>query len=616
MITENRILWLPGEEQRFQWDYDGAMTNSAGVRITPDNALAVSTVFACIRVLAETVAGLPLFLLERLETGGKRQARELPLFKKLHQQPNSWQTSFEWRSQMMVHLGLYNIAYNEIIPGPSGAVDQLVPLHPSRMKQERVSDGTIRYRYREDKGTETIYRQDQIFTIRGLSEDGINGVSPVEQCREAIALARACEIHGSRFFAAGARPGFILSTDGQLNAEARESLRTQWDRRHGGVQNSHTTAVLTGGLKPYELPAMTNTDSQFLELRRFQIEEICRIWRVPMAKVMATAGQTFGSLEQTSQDFLTDTIVPWLQRFEAAIMRDLIADDDRYEVFFDTRGVLRADAAARTAMHTGLWGIGVLSTNDIRDAEGLDPVEGGDVRYRPLNMGTLGQDPTATDVANQQLPYSGIDGQAVEGVAAEAANAAETGLPVSATSLDGKQLSSLMEIVTHYNSGLLNENGAKALIAAAFPAIPQTVIDAIIVGTSDKPVDVQPAPAAVARSAESRSQTISIDFDRTFAADPKLWGTFAKSAKADGNTVVMITRRDDTPENQKTVADTLGDYAGAFSNVLLIGKDTLKEAGAKAAGINVDVWIDDSPQFIRQEEKPKRTRRAKTDGEV
>jgi len=491
--NEHRILWLPTEER--MWDDDGGSRNAAGVRIDSNNAHTVAAVFACLRVIAETVASLPLHVLERTPGGGKRIARELPLYRQLHSQPNAWQTSFEWREQAVFHIGLWGDAFSELKAG------QIVPLHPSRMKVERIENGKIRYKFREDKGTETVYSNEQILQIRGPSDDGINGMSIVEECKDAIALARACELHGARFFAAGARPGFVLSTDGNLNAEARESLRSQWDRRHGGVGNSHNTAVLTGGLKPYEIPQSSNSDAQFLELRRYQLEEIARLFRCP--------GWLLGvgsSSPQSEMEFVTHTILPWLRRFESAFMRDLIEDDDRYLIEFDVRGLMRGDPSSRASFMRSLWEIGALNTDEIRELENMDPVEGGDVRYRPLNMGTLGAPPSEADVLAQQQPGSGIDGQAVEGGLAAASGEpvvpAVPGEPaqpeapqIADVSLNGAQVSSLLEIITQYNAGLLTEMGAKAVIAAAFPGIPATTIDAIIAGTSTTPVAVPDRPS-------------------------------------------------------------------------------------------------------------------------
>lgn len=391
MIAENRILWLPTDSRHFNWDDGGGYgaRNPAGVRITHDTALQSTVVLACARVLAESVAGLPLHLLKRLADGGKEIARENPLYGILHDAPNSWQTSFEWREQMMLHLCLHGNAYCEIVPGTAGAVTQLLPLHPSRMKVEQIENGRLRYKYREEQGTETVYTQDQIMHLRWLSDDGIHGMVPIELARDAIGLARACEIHGAAFFGNGARPGVVLSTDNTLSAEAAETLRNNWERMHRGAERSNRTAVLTGGLKPIEMGG-NNQEAQFLEARRFQVEEICRLYRVPPHLVGDLTRSSFSNIEQQSIDFVQHTLLPWLRRFETAIARDLITDS-AYFAEFDTRGLLRGDAAARASYYQTLWNLGVASINEIRRWENLDPVDGGDTRFVQLNMQTLDQ---------------------------------------------------------------------------------------------------------------------------------------------------------------------------------------------------------------------------------
>jgi HK97 family phage portal protein len=502
--SQHRILWLPGEER--MWDEDAGSRSAAGVRIDSNNAHQVAAVFSCLRVIAETVAALPLHVLERTPGGGKRIARELPLYRQLHAQPNGWQTSFEWREQAVFHVGLWGDAFSELKAG------QIVPLHPSRMKIERVENGAIRYRYREDKGSEAIYSNDQILQIRGPSDDGLNGMRIVEECKEAIALARACEIHGARFFANGARPGFVLSTDGNLNAEARETLANQWDRRHGGPSNAGKTAVLTGGLKPYQLPQSSNSDAQYLELREYQLREIARLFRVPGHLLGLGTGSPQADIE-----FVTHTILPWLRRFESACTRDLISDD-RYLVEFDIRGLLRGDAASRASFMRSLWEIGALNTDEIRELENMDPVEGGSVRYRPLNMGTLGAPPSVEDVLAQQEPGSGIDGQAVEGGVAAAAGEpvvpATPGEPAE-TSLSTAEVSSLLTVVKQITDGMLTVDAARAIIAAAFPVLSAARVETILQGVAvkqEEPAAPAPVPQtpAVGRSLEERAKPGSV----------------------------------------------------------------------------------------------------------
>ena len=591
MIDTNRILWLPTNESRhFNWDDGYAPSrNPSGVRINQETALQSTVVLACARVLAESVAGLPLFLLRRLADGGKQIAREHPLYTILHDAPNSWQTSFEWREQAMLHLCLHGNAYSEIRPGAAGAVTELWPLHPSRMKVERIENGRLRYKYREESGAETVYTQDQIMHLRWLSDDGVNGMVPIELARDAIGLARACEIHGAAFFGNGARPGVVLSTDNTISAEAAEMLRNNWERMHRGAERSNRTAVLMGGLKPVELGG-NNQEAQFLEARRFQVEEICRLYRMPPHLVGDLTRSSFSNIEQQSIDFVQHTLLPWLRRFETAIARDLITDS-AYFAEFDTRGLLRGDAAARASYYQTLWNLGVASINEIRKWENLDPVDGGDTRFVQLNMQTLDQ-ANAGDVERPELESP----QQEDSPTTSVQTPGEEEPQVAEVSLNGAQITGLLEILAQIPAGLLDPEGAKALVLAAFPSIPLIVVDKIISGVGST---VQPNSTSDEFMA-SRSMTISIDFDRTFTANPSMWGQFAKQSAEAGNRVVMVSRRPNTPDDQAEVEGTLGEYKDAFSDILLVG-DAMKDEAAKAAGINVDIWIDDSPQFIRSE---------------
>ena len=610
IANAHRILWLPGEDSR-NWDYESggwasSNRNPSGVKVDAETALRSTVVLACIRVLSTSVAGLPFHLYRRLPGGGKEIAREHPLYRLLHTQPNSWQTSFEWREQMMLHLLSHGFALDEKVY-TGGAISEIVPLHPSRVKTEQLENNRLRYTYREASGSSTVYTQDAVMSVRGMSDDGVNGMSTIELARDAIGLARACEIHGATFFGSGARPGVILSTDQMLSPEAAENTRNQWERAHRGPDRSHRTAVLQGGLKVNELGG-NNQESQFLEARRFQVEEVCRLFGVPPHLVGDLTRSSFSNIEQQSLDFLTNGLMPYLRRIESSIARDLLEGDDEYFAEFDTRGVLRADAAGRGSYYNTLWNLGVLSVNEIRSLENLNPVESGDVRFVQLNMTTLDKAAATPEL----MPATVVEeimvdetAPAPEPVADAAPVEAEEGPQIADVSLNGAQVSSLLEIVAQYNAGLLNEQGAKAIIAAAFPGIPASTIDAIIAGTSTAPVAMPgeaPAPEPLAASLPaSRAMTISVDFDRTFAADPQLWGEFARQSAAAGNRVVMVSRRRDTPENQDEIAETLGDYREAFDAVLLVG-DRLKDEAAREAGIEVDVWVDDSPQFVRAAE--------------
>jgi len=488
IATNSRILWLPGDESR-TWNYEtgGWLSgggNPSGVRIDPDTALKSTVILACVRVLSSSVAGLPLHLYRRTPDGGKEIARDVPLYRILHDRPNSWQTSYEWREQIMLHLLTHGQAFVEV--AGAGPNTELIVLHPSRMKVERLPTGRLRYTYREDKGGQTVYSQDAIMHFRWLSDDGVNGLVPVEIAKDAIGLARALEIHGATFFGNGARPGVILATDGELTPEVAMNTREQWERAHRGPDRSHRTAVLQGGLKVVELGG-NNQESQFLEARRFAVEECCRIYGVPPHLVGDLSRSSFSNIEQQSLDYVQNGLMPWLRRIESAIARDLLTDDSLFAEF-DTRGALRADAAGRASYYTAMWNLGVLSVNEIRAAENLNPVDDGDVRFVQLNMTTLDKAAAEPEVVEEIAAPDGTP--APEAVADEPQQLADV-------SLNGAQIASLLEILTQVSTGLVTPDAAKALVMASFPSIPQSMVDRILAGTSTQAVEpASPEPAA------------------------------------------------------------------------------------------------------------------------
>jgi HK97 family phage portal protein len=362
----------------------------SGVYVSPETALQCSAVLACVRVVSESVASLPFSLYRALTAGGKEIAGGMPLNRVLSQQPNSWMTSFEFRELMQSWAMLWGAAYAEIRPGKFGAVTELWPLHPSRMTVERIKNGRLRFLYQEpDKATPTPYSQDQIFRIPWMTKDGVNCYVPTTISREAIALARATELHSGAFFGNGARPGIVLESDQPLKPETAQRLRQSWDDIHGrGPHNSSKTAVLPHGIKVRELSG-SNESAQLIETRRYQVEEIARAYRVPAYMIGDLTKSSYSSVEQQGLDFVTFTLVPWLRRWESAVRRDLIADDDNYFAEFDVRGLLRGDNAGRAQYFRELWNLGVLSINEIRAAEGMNPIEGGDKRFVQVNMALL-----------------------------------------------------------------------------------------------------------------------------------------------------------------------------------------------------------------------------------
>lgn len=379
------ILWnnfLTNDEPYF-----GKSRTHAEVRVTPGTALQSTVVLACCRILAETISSLPIYVMRRTPNGGKEVAHDLPLHKVLSFAPNEWQTKFEFFEQVVMFLTLWGNSYSRIRSGRYGAVSALDNLHPSNMDVERLENGRLRYSYTNpETGRIERYTQDQIMHVRWTPEpDGIKGMVPIEIGREAIALARACEIHAAKFWANSARPGVVLQTDGSLSAEAAERLRDNWERLHRGVDKAHRTAILTNGLK-VEPVGFSAEASQFESTRRFQSEEIARIYRLPMRLVQGESG---GNPEIAGQEFVTYTLVPWLRRIESAISRSLIYNDDAFFAEFDTKGLMRGDSNSRAAFYSTMTGLGIYSINDCRRGEGLAPIENGDKHFVAMNMQTV-----------------------------------------------------------------------------------------------------------------------------------------------------------------------------------------------------------------------------------
>lgn len=358
---------------------------ASGANVTPDSALQVSAVYACVRVLAETLASVPLVVYKRLPNGGKDRDFAHYLYRILHDQPNEWQTSFEFREMMMGHLCLRGNAYAQIISGPKQGVSALVPLHPDRVRPFIAPNKKIAYEYQPLDGQKQVFLREEIFHLRGLSQDGIIGLNPIQLQREAVGLAMVTEEHGARLFSNGTELGGVLKHPGKMGKDAFERLEKSWKQRYAGIKNTGSTAILEEGMT-FEKMGMTSEDAQFLETRKYQVSEIARIFRVPPHMIGDLEKATFSNIEQQSLEFVQFTMMPWFTRWEQAIQRDLIVNKELNFTEFMVQGLLRGDLKSRyEAYATGRqWGW--LSANDIRGMENLNPIEDGDVYLSPMNM--------------------------------------------------------------------------------------------------------------------------------------------------------------------------------------------------------------------------------------
>jgi len=366
------------------WDAFGATPSASGSRVNERTALGASAVFACVRVLSSTIAQLPLVTYLRLERG-KERAPGHPLYPLLHDRPNPEMSSFNFRETLQGHLMTWGNAYAEIERNNDGSVRSLWPLSPSATRPGRRPGGE-KYYETSVAGRTFALRAEDVLHIPGLGFDGMVGYSPIHLHRQSIGLALATEEFGARFFGAGTRPTGVLTHPGKLSPDAKEKVRAGWTSAYGGLANSHRTAILEEGVT-WQALGIPPEDAQFLETRRFQIAEIARIYGVPLHMIAELGNATFSNIEHQAIEYVTHSVLPVAVRWEQAMNHGLVPVRERATHFveFLVEGLLRGDSAQRSAYYTALFNVAALSVNDIREKENLNPVEGGDQRFVPLN---------------------------------------------------------------------------------------------------------------------------------------------------------------------------------------------------------------------------------------
>ena len=377
--------------------YFGGTTS--GKSVTERSAMQMTAVYSCVRILAEAVAGLPLHLYRYKDDGGKEKAIDHPLYLLLHDEPNPEMSSFVFRETLMTHLLLWGNAYAQIIRNGKGEVIALYPLMPNKMTVDRDEKGQLYYQYNRSneesptmKGTTVNLRPTDVLHIPGLGFDGLVGYSPIAMAKNAIGMAIACEEYGAKFFANGAAPGGVLEHPGTIKDPER--VRQSWQSTFGGSGNANKIAVLEEGMK-YTPIGISPEQAQFLETRKFQINEIARIFRVPPHMVGDLEKSSFSNIEQQSLEFVKYTLEPWLIRWEQSIQRSLLSTDEKplYFVKFNVDGLLRGDYASRMQGYATARQNGWMSANDIRELENLDRIpaeQGGDLYLINGNMLPLG----------------------------------------------------------------------------------------------------------------------------------------------------------------------------------------------------------------------------------
>lgn len=362
---------------------------TSGKPVNERTAMQTTAVYACVRILAEAIASLPLHVYEYQDDGGKRLVHDHPLYYLLHDEPNPEMTSFVFRETLMSHLLIWGNAYAQIIRDGGGRVLGLYPLLPDKMEVQRDDRGNIYYVYSRNSDENPTFKEygniklkaEDVLHIPGLGFDGLIGYSPIAMAKNAVGMTLACEEYGASFFANGANPGGVLEHPGVLKDPSK--VRESWNSVYRGVSNAHKIAVLEEGMK-YQQIGIPPEEAQFLETRKFQINEIARLYRIPPHMVGDLDKSSFSNIEQQSLEFVKYTLDPWVIRWEQSLQRSLLlpGEKGKYFIKLNVDGLLRGDYQSRMNGYAVGRQNGWFSANDIREMENMNPIpdeEGGNL---------------------------------------------------------------------------------------------------------------------------------------------------------------------------------------------------------------------------------------------
>ena len=359
-------------------------TSASGVPVTPNRAMRVAAVYACVRIRSGVVANLPLHIKRRVDDRTREDASGNPLWEIFRRRPNRWQTPAQFKRMMEAHLLLRGNAYAMIVRS-RGVVKELIPLHPDHVSVEQRDDLSIRYTYTRKDRQKIELAQNEVFHLVGLTLNGVTGVSVIAYARETIGLSLAMENHGAAVFRNGARPSMALSHPGKLGLEGLEFLKASLDEYRAGGESDGKALILEEGMAPANL-SMTAEDAQWIESRKFSRTDIAMFFGVPPHMIGDTEKSTsWGTgIEAQTQGFVTFSAEDDLTIWEETINRDLVDEPDIY-ARFNRNALVRADMKARQGFYVSMLQWGVYSPNEVRALEDENPREGGDIYYDPPN---------------------------------------------------------------------------------------------------------------------------------------------------------------------------------------------------------------------------------------
>ncbi len=381
--------------------------SDTGIQVTESSSLSFTAVYACVDRLSKAVASLPLHVYRRTGNGGRERATDHPLYNCLHLRPNPEMSAFAYKQFQQSCLLLTGNAYAEIVKDKSGRTTELWPIKPQYVNPVRNDLGALEYRIRIPNTAEIVLPSDKILHVAGLGTDGVQGKSPITLCREAVALGLAAEKYGSSFYQNGAQLSKVLTTPNKLSEEAHKRVQADFDRTYTGLSNSHKTAILEEGMDIKTI-SMPMADAQFIESRKFQIEEIARIFNVPLHLIQSQdkANSWGAGIEQQNLGFVTYSLIPWMVAWEQEYSYKLLNPVERLDMFveFMANALLRGTTTERYTSYAIGRQWGWLSANDVRSMENMNPIEDGDRYMEPLNMQPVGLDamPEATGTQEGQ----------------------------------------------------------------------------------------------------------------------------------------------------------------------------------------------------------------------
>lgn len=384
-----------------------SMRSRTGLSVNEQTALRLTAVYGCCLVITGDIGKLPLKLIKEDADGTKTVLYKHPLYRVLYRRPNPWQTSMEWRMTMLLHALLCKFGISYVSRGRSGEVVELIPLMPGNVKVVQLDNYDLTYEVSDARGKIVTLQQQDVHVLHGLSWNGLTALDLIKQGTEAIGLAMAAEETQARMHGNGAKPGGVLTTPNVLTKEQIDRVREQFASNYSGVANSFKNVLLDNGLK-FEPWAMTGVDGQHLETRKFQIEEVCRLFRVfPQMIAASSAVPTYASAESFFGAHVGHTLQPWVTLWEQAMLRDLLSEQDiesGIEAKFMLQGLMRGSAKERAEFYTSAINAGWMTRNEARRLEDMNPIDGLDKILTPLNMsdgsapppkGTNADDPNA-----------------------------------------------------------------------------------------------------------------------------------------------------------------------------------------------------------------------------